>query len=305
MRITGSIKYLSQQQIDKEKWNACIDQSPNKLIYAYSFYLDAMALHWDALILNDYEAVMPLTWKQKWGIKYLYQPPLTPQTGIFSVQPFSDELIANFLAEAALHFKFAEIFFNYGNAYPAFKLCTNFILSLNSSYASIQSNYKTNLLRNLKKAASFNFTYSSNFDLQKALTLHQQYYGDRTPHVKEQDYNNFEKLCLWLAEKNEIVVRAVLNADGNLMAVAVLFFHNNRLYLIEPTTTNEGRDLQATHYLIDAIIQEFSEKEIILDMVGSDVPGIAQFYKSFGCIEQPFFFYSYNKLPWPLKILKR
>ena len=50
-----------------------------------------MARHWDGLILNDYEAVMPVTWNQKWGIKYLHQPALTPQLGIFSSQIISQE----------------------------------------------------------------------------------------------------------------------------------------------------------------------------------------------------------------------
>ena len=47
----------------------------NGLIYAYSFYLDTMAKHWDAFILNDYEAVMPLTWNKKYGITYYYTSP--------------------------------------------------------------------------------------------------------------------------------------------------------------------------------------------------------------------------------------
>ena len=56
-----NIAYLSNKNIDKQKWDRCIDMASNGLIYAYSFYLDAMSKHWDALILNDYEIVMPLT----------------------------------------------------------------------------------------------------------------------------------------------------------------------------------------------------------------------------------------------------
>ena len=53
------IYYLPYQQIDKEKWDACIAQSSNSLIYACSFYLEALSENWDALVLDDYEAVMP------------------------------------------------------------------------------------------------------------------------------------------------------------------------------------------------------------------------------------------------------
>jgi len=77
--MTGGdqIKHLQQKEIDKIKWDACISNAANGLIYGYSFYLDTMARHWDALVLNDYEAVMPLTWNKKYGFYYLYQPAFT------------------------------------------------------------------------------------------------------------------------------------------------------------------------------------------------------------------------------------
>ena len=62
---TSSVSYLQNKDIDKIKWDKCIDTASNGLIYAYSFYLDTMAKHWDALVMNDYEAVMPITWNKK------------------------------------------------------------------------------------------------------------------------------------------------------------------------------------------------------------------------------------------------
>ena len=78
-----TIRYLRHEEIDKEKWDRCIDNAPNGLIYAYSYYLDAMSTHWDGIVSGDYQSVFPLTWNKKYGIKYLYQPFLTAQLGIF------------------------------------------------------------------------------------------------------------------------------------------------------------------------------------------------------------------------------
>ena len=83
MTTGNQIKYLQHKEIDKSKWDACISRAPNGLIYPYSFYLDAMAKHWDALVLKDYEAVMPLTWNRKYGFYYLYQPAFTASLGVF------------------------------------------------------------------------------------------------------------------------------------------------------------------------------------------------------------------------------
>src|ERR1051325_9907587 len=81
----SSVSYLQNANIDKVKWDKCIDTATNGLIYAYSFYLDTMAKNWDALVMNDYEAVMPITWNKKYGIYYVYQPAFTANLGVFGL----------------------------------------------------------------------------------------------------------------------------------------------------------------------------------------------------------------------------
>ena len=79
----SNIAYIPQQQIDKTKWDNCINAAANGLLYARSYYLDTTAITWDALVLNDYEAVMPLPIRKKWIFSYLFEPPMTPVLGIF------------------------------------------------------------------------------------------------------------------------------------------------------------------------------------------------------------------------------
>ena len=76
------IKYFLHNKIDLVKWDSCIDQSLNGIVYAKSYYLNNMSPDWNALILGDYEAVMPVTWRKKWQIKYLAQPAFTQQLGL-------------------------------------------------------------------------------------------------------------------------------------------------------------------------------------------------------------------------------
>src|SRR6201996_2749611 len=108
------IRYLPHDDIDVARWDHCIENAANSLIYGFHFYLDHMAAgQWDALVLGDYEAVMPLTWRSKYGIRYLYQPPYTQQAGIFAIQPLAPHLIEAFLQAARDRFRFAELFLNY------------------------------------------------------------------------------------------------------------------------------------------------------------------------------------------------
>ena len=78
------IRYLRHNEIDREKWDACIAASENGLVYAYSWYLDVVHPEWEALVMDDYAAVMPLTGGRKFGVEYLFQPFFVQQLGAFS-----------------------------------------------------------------------------------------------------------------------------------------------------------------------------------------------------------------------------
>ena len=164
-----SIRYLRRRDIDTARWDACIDNALNRLIYGHSFYLDAMSAgQWDALVLGDYLAVMPLPWRSRAGIRYLYQPSFTQQTGIFSAEPISSTLVGAFLEKVRRHFRFAEIYLNYGNPHPGLQEHANFILPLDASYDQLAANYKQDLVRNLRHTERLPLNYMKSLDLSMA-----------------------------------------------------------------------------------------------------------------------------------------
>ena len=64
-----SIKYFQYHQIDRVKWDKCIQNSVNKKVYACSWYLDTVASNWDALIYDDYKLVFPIVFKKAFFYK--------------------------------------------------------------------------------------------------------------------------------------------------------------------------------------------------------------------------------------------
>jgi hypothetical protein len=295
-----NVQYLLHHQIDKKKWDECIDTAINGLIYGYSFYLDAMAKNWDALILNDYEMVMPLPWNRKFSIAYLYTPNFLQQLGIFSKTVINEEIANTFVNAALQKFKFTELFVNFkiGEAQP------NFILALDQSFELIQQGYKNDLKKNLKHAGKFSLTYEKADSFIEVFDIYKSHYAGRIPHVKEGDYKSFAKACEAAKKKGYLQVRKVLDEKQSVLAIALFFKDKKRLYNVMSAVTQAGRQCEANHYLFDCLIKEFSGQHLILDFEGSAIEGIANFYKSFGSINEPYFFMHYNKLPWPLKYFK-
>jgi hypothetical protein len=295
-----SLQYLSYHQIDKIKWDACIDKATNGMVYAYSFYLDSMAKHWDALVLNDYETVMPLTWNKKFGIAYLYMPPFIQQLGIFDTVKVSEEVKKKFVAAVRQRFRFAELFVNFNNGEEQ----PNYILPLHQPYELIQQGYKNDVQKNLKLATKFSLSYIESYDISAAVDIYKSHYAGRMPHIKELDYNNFIKVCEAAKKKEYLLIRKVVDDKKTVLAIALLLKDKKRLYNIMSTVTASGRQCSANHYLFDKLIREFSGQHLVLDFEGSSIAGIASFYQKFGTVNEPYFFLRYNNLAWPIKYFK-
>lgn len=305
MTEPGNIQYLSHQQIDKTKWDRCIDNASNGLIYAYSFYLDQMAKHWDALVLNDYKAVMPLTWNKKYGICYLYQPFLTAQLGIFGSQ-ITGEMVSSFINSIPRKFQLVEIALNHANldsSQDDLQLRMNYVLDMNHPIEFLQQQYRENIKRNIKKSLQVGCTITKDFAVDKVIELAlQQMKG----YDKESSENveRFRKLYSFLHTKKMATTYGI-TLNSEIVASCVFFFSHQRAYYILVGNHPNGKTIGASHALIDAFIQDYAGKDILLDFEGSDIPNLAFFYSSFGAKEEKYPFLQVNKLPFYLKWLKK
>ena len=278
------ISYLPHTDIDKSKWDICIDHAPNGLIYAYSFYLDAMSENWDALVLDDYEMVMPLTWKKKYTIYYLYQPPFTASLGIFG-NNISAEIVMAFLENIPAKFKYWDFYLNRKNLFsiPEFPMYerSNYILPLSDNYENLKSKYATSHLRNIKRAIQFGNVVKKNILVAEVIALAKEQASNFSS-IEERSFMNFENLFQFLKEKNCATTYGVYSPQNKLVASCVYFFSHNRAYYILVGNHPDGKTSGASHLLIDAFIKEHAGKNLILDFEGSNIPSLAFFYKSFG-----------------------
>lgn len=317
-----SIRYLRRGEIDNARWDHCIDAASNGLVYAYSFYLDHMSRRWDALVLNDYEAVMPLTWNKKFGIHYLYQPAFTAALGVFG-KNLNKEIVQQMLDAIPAKFRLIEIELNQQNKFDfpmrpqrytddssfveaekagrfVFYERTNFVLDLSKPYTDLYAGYRENLQRILKKSAGLQFV--SGIPVDEVLQLAQSQML-LVSNYTAKDFENFHNLFKILSAKQQALSCGVYNTANELLASAVFFFSNNRAYYILVGNRLNGTE-GASHYLLDRFIHEHAGKKLLLDFEGSDIRGLAYFYSSFGAAEEKYCSAKANRLPWIVKLLK-
>ena len=303
----GNIQYLQYRQIEKDKWDACISEAANGLVYGYSFYLDAMTKHWDALVLGDYEAVMPLTWNEKYAIHYLYQPPFMAALGVFGKE-ISAALLNDFLKAIPEKFKYWDIDLNHGNFFQLtdFNLHErmNYVLPLNESYDKISAGYRDNIKRNVKKSEQLKDSVQKNIDINEVILLAKEQLQHFTK-LSELDFGHFRKLYEVLYERQMSTTYGIYTPGGQLVASAAFFFSHNRAYYILVGNHPNGKTSGASHALIDAFIKDHAGQNLLLDFEGSDIRNLAFFYSSFGATEEKYSAIKLNRLPFYLKWMKK
>lgn len=299
-----TVQFVTRNNIDTAKWNSCIDDADNGLIYAYTFYLDALCDNWDGLVLNDYEAVMPLPWRKKWSVHYLYQPFLTAQLGLFG-NNLNATILKTFLQAIPKRFRYWDMMLNMGNLfslddYPLYERVT-YLLPLQKNYESLYSAYRENIKRNIKKAINYQCVVKKDFDVQVVIDLAGL---QPTKSATDKDFDAFKNLYSLLHKKQQAITYGVFNAKEESLATCVFFFSHNKAYYILVGNHPNGRTLGASHLLIDAFIKDYAGKNLMLDFEGSDIRNLAFFYNSFGAEAKKYTAIKINRLPWYAKWLK-
>ena len=300
------IEFLNHNEIDKSKWDACVNNSVNGNIYTYSWYLDVVCEGWNALIEDDYISIFPLTGFNKFGIQFIYSPFFTQQLGLFSINTITEEKLSAFIEAIPKFYKSIELNLNIFNIVDnkQYKISNNLnhTLDLNVTYDKIKANYSDNLKRNLKKAIQATPIIATDTKPEDLIAIFKHNKGKDINHLKEADYYRLTLLINKCIEKGVAKVYGV-TSDNELCAGAVFIKTNNRIIFLFSATNNKAKEIFAMPYLIDKIIHDNSETNCTFDFEGSNDKNLARCYKSFGSKEEYYPTIYINKLSYILLII--
>ncbi len=303
------INYTKHAQIDKTRWDHCILNAANGNIYALSWYLDAVSENWDALISEDYQYIMPLTWRQKWGMKYLYRPLLSQQLGVFSTESLGTDIVLDFLKHIPKKFRLIEITLNKHNSIlaPGFESSkhVSYELDLVSEYSLLESEYSQNTKRNLKKTEQNDLSFDSDVRAEDFLSL---MWDDSSAGsailLKPHNQILLQSLLKNMKQHKAGRIIGARDSEGQLIAAVLFGYSHNKWYYLAPVNSDQGREKRALFGIIDKLIREQSGQKMMLDFEGSDISGLARFYKGFAAENYQYSFIRRNNLPWPVRMFK-
>ena len=291
------IQYLQHNEIDKAKWDATIAAGGN--IYARSWYLDIVHPHWEALVDDDYQCVMPLTGGQKFGVDYLFQPFFVQQLGVFSKAPLSSEKTEAFLEAIPDKYHFAEIRLNENNrlkeSVQGIEYHRNVLLDLNQDYAALRAGYHTNTKRNLSKAESHGLQVTDSVELDQIIDLFRDNRGATVSVWGDTEYATLLRLGEATMKRDAAFLVGV--TDGVEMLCGALFMQTaDRITFLFSGCGQPGKQKQAMTFMMDQVIQRHAGQPMVFDFEGSDDENLARFYLGFGGMETKYPSYTFNNM---------
>lgn len=300
------IRHLRHNEIDKAWWDAQLVRCANRLWYAQSWVLDGMNPGWEALVDEGSGAIMPLTWRRKWGIDYLFQPFGLQQLGLFAQRP-SSVILYQLIAAVPLRFKYWDILINSSEPPSPFSSMrteerTNQLLSLQPDIAQLRAAYSQGHRRNLRKMdvpSSFVGMEPAAFiDLFRSTT------GERFGSSAVRGLADLQAVITEGVERGqcEIVSFAI---DNSVVGAICFATWEGRTILLKSANTSAGMEAKAIFRIVDHWIERHAGSGLLLDFAGSMTPSVARFNSGFGARSTVYLRLVRNRLPAPLRWLKR
>lgn len=302
------ISFVENKNIDRSRWDNLISESRNGLIYSYSWFLDLVCENWDALIEDDYQFVLPLPRRKKFGIEYIFQPFYTNQFGVISTEEVSEGKVNSFLQNIPRRFSYVDIMLNFqnrttGTGYQITERKAQ-LLNLNFSYEELREKYDSNLKRNLQKAEKNKLVVLKEALPEEVTEYFRKARGDELGNFSSKDYETLTKILATAAGKeNGFMLGAY--AKNELLAAAGFLKDNRRIIFLKGGSSGLGREQGAMHLIMDYVLRQEQNKNLLFDFGGSIVPSVARFYKSFGAEDYLYLHVKRNLLPFYLRWLKK
>lgn len=294
------IRHLNHSQINKEKWDACLDAATYTIIYARSWYLDVVSPQWEALVWGDYEIIFPLTWKKKAGQYYLSQPAFAQHLGIFSTQSVTSFVTEAFLRNIPKKFSHYNICLNPANPCTLGnwnkQLRKTYHLDLSFSYNQLVEGYSKDTIKNLKHSNRYSL-HIKPIKGEQVIELYKKYVWHKTPELAETDFKRLLHLFEVMQQYSKVVFLGVYD-NHQLSAGTAFYITSHKIIFIFGSSTPLGKRNGAMRVLFDHLICQYSNQPLILDFEGSSNSGVEYFYKSFGSSLKPFYKICYFESNW-------
>lgn len=277
------IRRLKYNEIDFDKYTRCLENSEQRNWYAKKEVLDQLSGNWEILMYGDYDAVLPVPLKKKFGITLVIMPLFCQQLGIFSGKDDSEinDQFFKFLKKKYKVFSYS--FSSHNSFLNSLEKKKNYIIPI-SDYATLKRKKYFKGRKSTVKCAQHLIYKEIELNPEHLYFIESNFKGLK----KKEDIKKFKNYLDFLHQNNSLKLCAAYLED-QLINIAVLVSENNRLFLLGLINDETYKTENGPSFLIDKILNMYIEQKEF-NFMGSNIRGIEVFFKSFGGELQEYFY---------------
>lgn len=281
------IRFYQHDEVDKTKWNRCVETSEAATVFVDFDFLCIADPEWGALIRGDYEAVMPLPHRSKFGVSYIFSPPFYFRLGVFSPTPLTPADINEFVCHIPARFVQVDLNLNESNSDELFKKKTVFQVShqlkLDEPYEVLYKNFSRSHKHNIKVAGSFQPVVDKDIRVEDVISLFRSNRGrDRHIRISNADYETFLRMTDFMHRKGLLENWGIRDEEGHLLAGACFLHDFDHLWFWFSGRDESRSDRRAMFYLMARYIETHACSGLFFGMSGSKNENVSQLYRGFG-----------------------
>lgn len=283
------IRFVKHQDINPEKWdNAVLGATQPSALATYAC-LDILADYtWNALVEDDYQCVMPLPYRSKMGLSYIYTPFFLAHLGPFSQNKVEQKTILDFFNHIPKKFIQQDLILNREtlSLLPDNEVfaMTSYQLDLSLPHQSLFNDFSQNTKRNIAAGEKHFLTVNlNNQSLSNIVRLFRDNKGhNKEVHFRESDYQKLICLAEWLLKEDKLDVVEVRKTDGSLIAGALMVKDVDCYRFWFSGRDNTEAECKPMFFLINEYLKKVAGKPGGFDFNGSMNENVARMYKGFG-----------------------
>lgn len=301
----SKIIHLLRSQIDTSTWDDFIRQSPQSIVYAYSWYLDVVSPHWEALIWQDnnqWQAVMPVPVEHKWGFKKVQQPFFCQFLGVFSLHGSTanmQQLIEVFKKKYGYISTYS---FNPSMLVSGSTLSYSHCMYLDCDF---RKNYTKDRLTNLKRAQAFGWQIQDSTDIEPLIDLFETNHAHQIDNgVSRHAYDLLRQIVKELLGRELATIRYAFKND-KIESGCLFAIENSTIIYLFNAASAIGRRGNARTLMIDSMMDQYKEQGFTFDFESPEVLPIANYYQSFGSKVVAYSNLRQTKLPLLFQVMQK
>ncbi len=259
-------RIVSPSTLDPERWDACV-RANKREIFSEWWYWNAVCSGWQPWMKGDYEDVMALPIKRKWGIVPVMRTPLYVKW----LEGDEDQLlriVRAFVGIRCVHIPF-EID---GATRKSFQE-----LKLDSTWAPSKE-----LAKNIRKAEGENPQFIESVSWDDFFSFMKQYHPYAWPQAQQKAMH---KLYTNAHERGAGKIAGV-KMQGHWAAMQFYICQHSKAYLIQNAVAPNWRNREPMPFLLNTLFRHWQQNDVprTVNFMGSNNPGVARFNEKFGAL---------------------